>query len=142
MLTVDECGWLASAVFCRARVAYKVLPNANVEARRAATPSATGSGMWSWWADPNPEQVGTDLDISKQPVNAKTVADCLASCNDDSECAGVRFTVNNPTTFAMTQTVGTVACKLFKGLVVEMGTSRTMIRTRLNPTAGIAPARS
>jgi len=129
---------------CSLRVAFKILPNANLEqASRTVQPSATGSGLWSWWAETSALNFGTVITTSKI-TSTSTVADCLKVCNDMSACAGVRFSdIPEPDNFGVSQAAAQPAtepiCKLFSGEVVSVGVQSSLIRTRLSAGAGIAP---
>ncbi|KAF8066436.1 hypothetical protein HT031_002760 [Scenedesmus sp. PABB004] len=75
-----------------ALLAYKVVsPYAT---RASAAPRDYGTGVFSWWRDDAPGQVGVAMTAAEGAPGAFTsIAACLDACTVSSNCAAVRFGV-------------------------------------------------
>ncbi|KAF8057265.1 hypothetical protein HT031_006073 [Scenedesmus sp. PABB004] len=100
-------------------IAFKVVADiSGLAAAAAALPSDYGTGVFSWWRDDAPGQVGVPMAVSEgQPATFRGVSACLDACTLAPACAAVRFGVAS----------GAVAsCTLVKGQSTAGNPQRTL----------------
>jgi hypothetical protein len=125
-------------------IAYKTLAGNGMgdeDRRRSllghAKPKEMGTGIWSWWFDPDSGALGENMEppLLPKPYDSTSHEDCLVACNDNSACAAVALTfVSN----SMKQLASANGCVFKKGLMTlpslasgdENSSKRSMIRYR------------
>lgn len=97
-------------------------------ASNTTSAKAAGSGLYTFWQDPNALEIGTQT----APTNAasmESVQDCVTACDYDGECVGVTVQMT------VQQTKIGTTCKLIKGDARPGRFKRTVVRTDLERIA-------